>query len=133
MALEVEFQEFRDKWKQAAADGKVTLDEIGEVADEAIDLIAQFWDALDKNNPAAVSALQANALKLVNDIIDDLPDGRFLSRAAAKAGAGMAVPWLVESAAKAGQPIREYVAANVGPMTRKAETVLHKFNIAIGA
>ena len=133
MALRIEYQEFVAKWKAASADGKVTLDEAGAIAVEAMDLVAPFWDALDPADSAAVASLQSDLLTMANEIIDNLPDGRFLPRTAAKAGASFAIPWLVESAAKAGAPFRSTVLSYVGPKTRAAETALHKFNVAIGA
>lgn len=133
MAIRKEFQEFAAKWKAAGADGKVTLDELGEIAVESLDVIAPVWDALDPANPEAVAALKAEAVDVVEEIIDGLPDGRFLTRSAAKAGANLAVPWLVESAAKAGQPLRSFVTEKVGPLTRQGENFFHAINVAIGA
>lgn len=128
-----EFAAFQAKWQAAAADGQVTMDEIAEVGIAAIDLVAPIYDTLDPTNVAAIEALAADVKQLARDVVEGLPDGRFLAKHTALAGVEIAVPWVIKSAAAAGAKLRPFIQEQVLRRSLAAETLLHHFNVSLGS
>jgi hypothetical protein len=133
LSLRKEFQECVDRVRDAGADGRYTLDEIGECFREGLDCIAPIFDAMDTNDPEAVASLSADVQQFAEEIVKSLPDGRWMPRHLVNAGIGMGVDWLIPAACKAGQPFHEFVQAHVLPRTVAFESTVHRFNAALGA
>jgi hypothetical protein len=131
MALRVEFREFVDSVKAAAADGKASADEIHTVAREFFDCLAPVTLAL-KGDANAVEELAEEAKDAALEAIDALPDGRLGMKPIAKMAAEYAVPSLVRSVAKAGVPVSEFLETNVLPRITAWETTLHHLRVSLG-
>lgn len=133
MALRTEFKELKDKWAKARLDGRISLDEILELASEAIDVADPVLAALQPGNQEAVDSLSDELTQLLLEAVKDLPSGRFLGRQAAITGVNLGVPWVVQGAATSGFRLRVWFDANVLPASQGIESVLHKFNVKFAA
>lgn len=130
MALATELQEFLAGVKAAAADGKVTLDEIASVARDLADCVAPLVDAIEPGNAAAVEQLALDAERVARDAIAALPDGRFGVKAIANGAVGYVVPSLIRQAAVAGQPAHAWIQEHIVPGLATVEQVAHSFRVA---
>ncbi len=133
MPLRTEFQELKDKWAKARIDGRISLDEILDLASEAVDVADPVMAALNPGDQAAIDELSDELTAMLVDVVKDLPNGRFLGRQAAITGVNIGVPWAVQAAAASGVRFRLWFEGNVLPKTMGVEGLLHKFNVKFAA
>lgn len=133
MPLRTEFQELKDKWAKARIDGRISLDEILDLASEAVDVADPVMAALNPGDQAAIDELSDELTAMLVDVVKDLPNGRFLGRQAAITGVNIGVPWAVQAAAVSGVRFRLWFEGNVLPKTMGVEGLLHKFNVKFAA
>ena len=125
------FSDFLASAKAAAADGKITPDEAGEVGAKFFEALAPAVDAVE-GDEAAINALVKEATEAAHDLVDAMPDGRWGVKSTIKLGINYGMEFAIRGAAQSGGKALDWFQANVVPWFASVEKICHSAVVNLG-